>query len=192
MKKRKNPSITKPKHTKKQPKNQPNKPLEILVRYLILLALMFSLPLIYKIFTPLTILSTSNILSLFYNISVSNDIISINTITLVKIIPACVAGSAYLLLLILNLSVPLPLRKRTYSILLGFLIFFLVNILRIVILSSWYHHKIILFDFTHTLSWYFGSTLLILAVWFLTVKLFSIKEIPIYTDITYLIRNSRR
>ena len=168
------------------------KSLEILIRYIILLALMFSLPLIYKILTPLTILSTSNILDLFYNISVHNDIISINTTTLIKIIPACVAGSAYLLLLILNLSVPLTIKKRIYSILLGFLIFFLINVLRIIILSALYHSNATIFNFTHTLSWYLGSTLLILAVWFLLVKLFSIKEIPIYSDIKYLIKNTKK
>ena len=181
------------KNTKqKNSNNQLNETLSIAVRYLSLLALMFSLPLIYKIFTPLTIISTSSLLGIFYSVSTVGDIISINGSTLVQIVPACIAGSAYLLLLILNLSVPIPLKKRLYSIALGFLIFFLVNVLRIVVLSSWYHHNLGLFDFTHTLSWYLGSTILILGVWFLSVRIFKIKSIPIYTDIDLIIKKSKK
>jgi hypothetical protein len=38
------------------------------------------------------------------------------------------------------------------------------------------------FDVTHMTVWYFGSTVLVVALWFVNVWIFKIKEIPIYTD----------
>ena len=162
-----------------------NKIISILIRYLIVLSLMFSLPIIYKIFTPLTIISISKILILFYNIKVVGDLIIYNSYT-IQIIAACVAGSAYLLLLILNLTTQIKLKKRIYSILFTFILFFIVNILRIVILTAFVFNDSPLFDITHKLFWYLLSTLFVVAIWFLNVKIFKIKEIPIYDDIKYL------
>ncbi len=164
----------------------------ILIRYLILLILAFSLPIFYKILTPLTLLSTSNILGIFYNISTTQDIIVINSQTFIQLIPACIAGSAYLLLIILNLTIPLSPKKRAYSLIFSILTFYLINILRITLLSVWYHEGLRFFNITHTLTWYIGSTLLILMIWFITIKLFSIKEIPVYTDFKNLINVRRK
>ena len=162
-----------------------NKTIFILLRYLLALGFMFSLPIIYKILTPLTIISTSKILGLFYNIKVAGDLIIYNSYT-IQIIAACVAGSAYLLLLILNLTTQIKLKKRLYSILFTFILFFIVNILRIVILSAMLFNGSLLFDVTHKLFWYFLSTLFVVIIWFLTVKIFKIKGIPVYDDIRYL------
>lgn len=177
---------------RKRSSNSNSRSIHIVIRYLILLGLIFTLPLIYKILTPITINLTSSLLNLFYKISVNNDIIIINSQTFIQIIPACVAGSAYLLLIILNLSVPMKTKKRLQSISLGIIIFFLANIIRITILASWYHNELPFFDFTHSLTWYAGSTILILAIWFLLVKIFSIKEIPLYTDLKFLVRNIKK
>ncbi|MEK6936078.1 MAG: pacearchaeosortase [Nanoarchaeota archaeon] len=162
-----------------------NKIISILTRYLVVLSLMFSLPIIYKIFTPLTIISTSKILGLFYNIKVVGDLIIYNSYT-IQIIAACVAGSAYLLLLILNLTTQIKLKKRIYFILFTFILFFIINILRIVILSVLVFNDSPLFDITHKLFWYMLSTLFVVAIWFFAVKIFKIKEIPVYNDIKYL------
>jgi len=160
----------------------------ILSRYLILLTLMFSTPLIYKIFLPLTVYSSANILRAFYEVAINNNIIIINFLILIEIIPACVAASAYLLLLLLNLSVPMNARKRIYSILISFLLFFILNILRIVFLSMLLVNNFAFFDLTHKLFWYFLSTLFVILIWFFIVKIFSIKEIPIYSDLRLLIK----
>lgn len=158
------------------------------LRYLILLALMFSLPLIYSLLTPMTISSTAALLKLVYsNVVVYDSTILINSNVLIQIIPACVAGSAYLLLLILNLSVSMNLKKRTCSILVSFLILFLLNLSRIFILAILFVNKFYLFDFTHKVFWYSLSTIFVVLIWFLTVKLFKIKEIPIYSDMRKLI-----
>jgi len=161
----------------------------IFSRYLILLALMFSLPLIYKTFTPLTLYPSAFLLDLFYDIAVYNLMIIINAKTFIQLIPACIAGSAYLLLLILNLSLPMKIDKRIYSIIVSFLALLILNILRIFILSVLYHNDFIFFDFTHRAFWYIGSTLFVIAIWFFIVKIFSIKEIPVYDDFRYLMKN---
>lgn len=165
------------------------KSLYVLLRYVILLGLMFSLGFIYKILTPLTIRSVSGLLGLFYRVSVAKDLIMINTTTPIQIIAPCVAGSAYLLLLILNLSVPMNYKKRIYSIALSFAILFTLNILRIFILSVLLVNNFKFFDFTHKLFWYVLSTIFVIGIWFLMVKIFSIKEIPVYSDIKPLIKD---
>ena len=164
----------------------------ILLRYIILLALMFTLPLIYKIFLPLTIYPVAGLLKIFYQVSIQKDIIMIGLQTPIQIISACIAGSAYLLLLILNLTVPMKTKKRIYSIALSFIILLGVNILRIFILSILYHNNFRFFDFTHKLFWYALSTIFVITIWFLIVKIFSIKEIPVYTDIKYLSKNIKK
>jgi exosortase/archaeosortase family protein len=179
-----------PKKTKKEIKRKFNikdKAFLIPIRYIILLFLMFSLPLIYLIFTPLTVLLSSFLLKIFYSISVNNNIITINNSTKIEIISACVAGSAYLFLLILNLSTSMQLKKRINTILSSFSLLLLLNIIRIFFLSILYHEENPLFDFTHKLFWYVLSTLFVVFIWFFTVKLFKIREIPVYSDVLYLI-----
>jgi len=168
------------------------KSFDILLRYLFLLILVvFSLPLIYRIFTPLTINVSAALLNSLYKIVVYNDIIVINSLTFIQIIPACVAGSAYLLLLILNLTVPMEFKRRIHAILLSFLILFVLNILRIFLLSILYHNNVPYVDFTHKLFWYVLSTVFVVFIWFLVVKIFSIKEIPAYTDFKYLMKKAK-
>ena len=159
------------------------------VRYLVLLAFMFSLPIIYWVFTPLTVYPTAFLLDLFYQVSVYKNTLRIYPMIVIELIPACIAGSAYLLSLILNLSVSMKLRKRLYSILFAFASLFILNIIRIFLLSIMFIEGSQFFDFTHKLFWYGLSTLFVVGIWFLTVKLFHIKEIPVYSDFKYLWKN---
>lgn len=162
------------------------------LRYLILLGLMFTLPLIYSILTPITVYSASTLLKLVYtDVFIYNESISINSNVVIQIIPACVAGSAYLLLLILNLSVSMNLRKRAYSIIFSFIILFIFNILRIFLLAILFENNFYLFDLAHKIFWYFLSTLFVVLIWFFIVKSFSIKEIPVYSDIISLIKKTK-
>lgn len=164
---------------------KPDKKFLILARYLILLALVFSLPLIYKIFTPLTIYPSAFLLNFFYDVAV-NNIFIINNEIFIEIIPACVAGSAYLLLLILNLTTPMNIKKRIYSVLFSFLILLILNILRIFTLSVLYYNEFVFFDLTHKLFWYAGSTVFVILIWFFIVKIYNIKDIPVYSDLKSL------
>ena len=170
-----------------------NKVYFIFLRYLVLLGLVFSLGLIYKIFTPLTIYPVAGLLKLFYKqVLINKTIISIAGRGIIELIPACIAGSAYLLLLILNLSVSMKLKQRIYSILISFALLLALNIFRIFFLSIMYINGNLFFNITHKLFWYGLSTLFVVGIWFLIVKIFSIKEIPVYSDLKYFIKRIRK
>ena len=166
----------------------------IVIRYVILLILtLFALPWVYNIFTPLTLYPVVGLLGLVYgDVVVSQITISINGTSLIELAPACIAGSAYLLLLILNLSVPMKLKQRIYSILASFGVLLILNILRIFILSMLYHSGNAFFDITHKLFWYGLSTLFVVGIWFLIVKIFIIKDIPVYTEIKYFLKTIKK
>ena len=165
----------------------------IFLRYLVLLGLIFSLPLIYLIFTPLTLYPVVGLLSLIYGqVLVNQHVIAIAGKSFIELVPACIAGSAYLLLLMLNLSVPMKLKQRIYTILFSFGTLLVLNILRIFILSIMYHSGNTFFDITHKLFWYWLSTFFVVGIWFLMVKIFSIKQIPVYSDVKYFLRSIRK
>jgi hypothetical protein len=48
------------------------------------------------------------------------------------------------------------------------------------------------FDITHRIFWYALSTIFVAAIWFLEVYKFGIKEIPLYSDIKFLYKNTRK
>lgn len=169
--------------------NKNKRIINLFVRYILLLLLMFSIPIIYKIFYKPTFYSVVFIMKLFseelmYDIMLGT--VSLGKTVTIEIIPACIAGSAYLLLLILNLSIDMKLQKRIYTILFSFLLFFILNIARIIILIILYQNNTNIFYFVHAITWYVISIVLVVLIWFFTVKIFSIKEIPFYSDVRLL------
>lgn len=168
--------------------------LSIFIRYLILIVT--GIPnfwLFYFIFTPLTVYASYFFLNLFYeNVLLFENIILVNSIP-IEIIEACVAGSAYYLLLILNLSIPnIKIKKRLLLLLFSFSLFFAINIIRIVGSSALLLSGATWFDFAHRLFWYAGSIVFVVGIWFLGVKIFKIKEIPFYTDVKGLFSLAKR
>ena len=156
------------------------------LRYIILLIIALNLELIYAIFTPLTLHLSNFLIGLIYNSNyIQNNSIFIDTLE-ITLISACIAGSAYLLLIIFNLSTEMQLKKRIKSLFFIILSFLIINSLRITYLSYLYKENLSYFNFTHELSWYFGSTLFLVIIWFINIKLFKIKNIPIFTDVKYL------
>lgn len=105
-----------------------------------------------------------------------------------QIIPACVAGAAYYLLAILNFSTPMNLAKRISSLIFIFLTFFILNTSRIIIFAYLFEKGYNYFDITHLLTWYVGSTLAVIFIWFSAVILFKIGNTPVYTDILNLVK----
>ncbi len=165
--------------------------LNIIVRYSLLFLSALFMSAFYKIFLPLTIYPVFFILNLFYNPLLLGDLILVNSLS-IKIISACVAGSAYFLLLALNLTTDMKLKKRILSILFSFSVFLIINILRILILSLMLIKNIVYFEMVHKIFWYTLSILFVVCIWFLTVYLFKIKNIPAYTDIKQLLRQSKK
>lgn len=161
--------------------------LNIIIRYSILILVAFpNFYIFYKIFTPLTIYPVYFFFKIFFQATLSGTTIFLKNLT-IQIIDSCVAGSAYYLLLILNLSVPkIKLKKRINMILFAFTTFLVLNLMRIIILSSVAFLNPAVFDITHKLSWYFLSVIIVVGIWFTEVKIFKIKKIPFYTDIKSL------
>jgi len=163
----------------------------IVIRYLILI--LISLPnlyIFYLIFTPLTIYPSFYLIKIFFNVSLTENLIFSNfSLLSIELIPSCIAGAAYYLLLILNLSTPnIKQKKRINLILLSFAAFLILNILRIFILGLFFFSGSELFDLTHKLFWYSVSTVFVVGIWFVQVKLFHIHEIPFYSDVKYLLK----
>lgn len=162
----------------------------ILTRYLILIALGVGINVLYFIFTPLTIYPVYFLLDIFFDILIIQNILIIGESS-ITLIPACVAGSAYYLLLIFNLSVPqIKFSKRIKMILFAFVVFLILNILRIFLLDVLNVTSSSLFDITHKLFWYLISIVFVIGIWFTEVKMFKIKEIPFYSDVKFLYSKS--
>jgi exosortase/archaeosortase family protein len=157
----------------------------LFARYLALLILgIGNLYLFYKILTPLTIRTISVILNIFSPVTVSDNIIRFNGI-LIEIIPACVAGAAFFLLLFLILSsAEIKPGKRSLLIILSMLFLFILNILRIILLA--FVSRSDYFGTAHWISWHILSTIFVVGIWFALVKIYKIKSIPVYSDVLYL------
>jgi len=172
--------------------------LNICLRYLILLAIALVISfsgVFYLVLLKLTIYPTSFLINLFtgLNSRIAGDSIIADSTTIIQLIPACVAVSAYFLLLILNLATSInSAKKRIYSIVFSFALFSVLNILRIFALSLLLISDFIYFDLVHKITWYSLSIIIVAGVWFLTVYVFGIKNIPIYSDFKYLTGLIRR
>lgn len=160
----------------------------IFLRYALAVFLgLFNLSFIYLIIAP----TTSFSVYLFGNLFLS-DFARISAVefslgsSLIKLIPACFAGAAYYLLIILNLTTPMNLKKRTYSLVFLLVSFFILNVIRIIIFIGLLAYGVSFFDIAHEFTWYFGSTFLVVILWFANVKIFKINSVPFYGDIKNL------
>jgi exosortase/archaeosortase family protein len=175
-----------------------NKTKDLILRYFILIVVALpGLSLFYLLFSPLTFYPSYWLLNLFYDASICISCNNIPTILIsalrIEIIGACVAGSAYYFLLILNLATPkIQIEKRLKMLGLGFGVFLVLNILRIFSMGLLYVSGSPLFDFAHKFIWYIGTTLFVVGIWFIEVKLFKIKEIPFYSDVKELYSTTKR
>jgi len=160
---------------------------DLVLRYATLLvASVPNLYLFYLVFFPLTIYTSYFLFNLFFDATISGNTILISGGNFrIVFVDACVAGSAYFLLLVLNLSTP-KIKQRGKSIFFLFTSFFLLNIIRIFLLGLMYLNSSSFFDITHKVTWWLGSTIFVVGIWFANVKLFKIKEIPFYSDFKYL------
>lgn len=148
--------------------------------------------LFYTLFTPLTVTPVYLIFQALYD-----DVVRFGPTTIflkgyyASIIPACVAGSAYYLLLILNLATPMKRGKRIACIGYIFILFLIANILRIVLFGILLTKGYQYFDITHLATWYIGSTLLVALIWFSAILVFGIRDAPVLTDLQALIQDIR-
>jgi exosortase/archaeosortase family protein len=163
----------------------------MILRYLSAMAAAIALPLFYIVLRPITVYPVFFITSLIYAASLQADLLIIGPYS-IEFVDACIAGSAYVLLFILNMLVAMDLKKRIYMLFLDFFLLFLFNIARIVILIILLVNNSLAFDFTHKLFWYALSTGFVALIWFLNIIIFKIKNIPIYSDIKFVLKNIKK
>jgi len=164
--------------------------LESAFRYGIAVVVGLFISIFYLIFTPLTMLFLSSMLKLLFSIKVFSNFIFYNGIA-IEIIPACIGGSAYYLLFLLNILTPqIKSRTRLYAFIFSAALFFIFNLLRLFILVSLEFSNINTY-FYHKLFWYLGSTLFVFFIWIASIKIFKIKEIPVVSDFIWLIKSKK-
>ncbi len=165
----------------------------IFIRYLVLILIAIpNLFIFYFIFTPLTIYPLYFLFNLFYDVTLINHVLFVSSFP-IEIIPACVAGAAYYLLLMFNLSTPgMEAKRRIKLIGISFLTLLIINITRIFILGILFVNESGLFDILHYVLWYIGSTVFVVGIWFYQVKHYKIKKIPFYSDLKYLFKLTKR
>jgi len=162
------------------------------IRYsLLILAGISNLFIFYFIFKPLTIYPVYFILNLFLEVRLIGNVLLFSNFFSVQLINACIAGAAYYLLLILNLSTPnIKMDKRISMIFYSFLSLLVLNVIRIIILTLMFLFGFTFFEFTHQLFWYVLSFVFVIAIWFIQVKIYNIKGIPFFSDLKYLYNKS--
>jgi len=169
------------------------KELSILARYIFLLfvGLVFYFFDLSYIILPLVIYPVSFLLSLSHEVFVFKEIILVGGIS-IELIPACLAVSAYFLLIGLNLLVQMKLPKRILSLAFSIFSLTLFNILRIFVLSLMMLNNSAYYDLVHKFLWYFLSIVFVVLIWFLTARLFKIKAIPFYSDFKFMLKRVKR
>jgi len=163
--------------------------ISIILRYgfILIIALIFSYSeFFYKTLLLLTVYPVKFLLGFFYEAAMSGNILLVNSLA-IEIIPACVAVSAYLLLLILNITTPMAWKKRACSLAFSILSLLFINIIRISLFSLLFINNYAYYDILHKLFWYVLSIVFVIGIWFASVFLFKIRGIPAYSDLKNLI-----
>ena len=159
----------------------------------ILLAVVIPIQLFYFVFKPITIgLSEAVFRIIGYSTSVVGDYILVKN-KLFEFLPACIAASAYYLLILLILF------TKDINFILGFKLFISgaalllgMNILRIFILVLvLIKYGVNYFEAVHLFFWTFIASVFVVLVWIFLIKWYGIKSIPVYSDVKYFIKLSR-
>ncbi len=157
----------------------------------LLLAIFY--PLFYLLFSPLTLWASYGVLELFTDGILEGTTIFVGTTKLV-FVPACTAASAYLLLaLLILLTRGISWRLGIRLFLLGSLLIFAANIIRIqVLFYLLFNVGKNYFDTLHLLIWKVLSSVYVATVWiFLTWK-FKIRETPVVSDFQSVMQKIRK
>lgn len=160
-------------------------PFRYIILFLISLCLFYSF-FVYKILFILTVYPVNFILNFFLNSTFDGNFLIIGK-NIIEIIPACIAVSAYVFLLILNLTTSMSAEIRIKSLVFSLVSLLIINIIRLVILSFLFISGYRSFDIVHKFFWYFLSIIIVILIWFSSVKLFKIRNIPVYSDFKKLL-----
>lgn len=147
---------------------------------------------LYTLFTPLTVYSVYGILhQLGETVLLSSTLLLFNG-SYIELIPACIGGLAYFLLLALVLATPLSWKRTIYLLITLWISFLVINILRIVVFAVLVTEGYRYFNQAHMLVWILGGTLFVVLIWIMITRLFKIQAIPFYTDVLFLKNKTHR
>lgn len=166
---------------------------KLVIRVLIAIILSLSAKLVYLVLAPITLYSSYFITKIFFPVVIKDNTFFLNNLTL-EFVPACVAVAAYLLLsLLILLTKDIKAKTLVYLFVLGFFLILLANLIRIeIMVFVLVKYGNDLFATLDLIFWKVLSTVYIVLVWIFLTKLFKIKTIPVYSDVKYLIKESRR
>lgn len=169
----------------KKMNKQEKKIFKIFTRYLAIIIIgLGNFYILYKILTPLTIHVTNLILNIFTPTSLTGSIIHTKNAT-IEIASSCIAASAFFLLIVLIFSIlDIKPKTRIYAALTATAILFLFNIARILFLIPFIGKPY--FETLHWILWHMVSIVFVLVAYFITIKIYKIKSIPIYSDFRYI------
>jgi len=164
--------------------------LSLIIRYVLAGFSILLVPVFYFVFKPIIVWLVYLLLGIFYNISVQGNVLLFPGFNMsVEIIDACIAGSAYFLLLVLNLLTrEISISKRIGLFLFCFLSLFFLNLIRLLILVPLFLSNSASFDFTHKVFWFVLSVVFVVLIWIFGTLIFKIKNIPVYSDIKEIVR----
>jgi len=168
----------------------------IFIRYiLIIILILFFLNKSFS--TPLSIILTKisyYFLKTFTQVTLINNQITFPDGSTFLIIKECIASSAYILISIIFLSIPINPKITYKPILKSYLIFTIFNTLRIFLLMT-IHIKLgqTIFDLIHIAFYEFISGIGVAIIIIYYLKKLKIKKIyPFYSDIIYLISQIKK
>lgn len=164
----------------------------VLARYaLILVAAASDFFVFYFVFGPLTVYPVHLIIGVFSESFLIGDVLLVEGVP-VKFVRACIAGSAYYFLFLLNLSTPgVEIGRRLRVLFLSFLSFLSFNVARILALIWLHFNGSSFFDDVHWFLWHFMSTLLVVGIWFFQIRRLGDGKVPVFSDVKFLIGRIR-
>lgn len=164
---------------------------KLLLRLVSIVLFLALYPILEHILTFLTIHVSNLFLSLFYKTLIVGNSIFVND-KIVSFVPACIAMTAYsLLFLLITLTKDINLKASIKLFLIGAVLIFVLNIIRIEFLTFLLiRNNYNLFETVHMVFWNFVSGAYVAFVWIFLVKRYKIKSIPIYSDIKHLYNHS--
>tara|TARA_Y100000310_G_scaffold130047_1_gene129215 strand:+ start:235 stop:762 length:528 start_codon:yes stop_codon:yes gene_type:complete len=160
----------------------------------VFLALILRVEWIYFIVSPLTLLLSYSFVSLFgydvvINFSSSRMVVEDRILNFVE---ACSAGVAYYLLaLLILLTKGIKWGLRLKMFLIGSLMIFFVNLVRVLILIIvLVEYGVYYFEAIHLFFWDVVASVLVVGIWVFLTEKYKIKEVPILSDLRELWKRS--
>ncbi|MBI4448334.1 pacearchaeosortase [Candidatus Woesearchaeota archaeon] len=111
-----------------------------------------------------------------------------------RFVKACTAASAYFLLTILiALTKDIGWKKSLEMFAIGSILIFTFNLIRVnVLIAILVGLGVDWFNYLHLFFWKVLSTIAVVGIWILLIKAYKIKNIPVYSDVIFLLSEIKK